>query len=190
LLPYTTLFRSRPAPACDRVGPEADVVQVEVGVRSVLPRDHYDAATAPPDVRRCVTDAGKRWRTRDRRDRVEVAEQRGSGRHLLGWEPPRELLLERRPEPGHRRVGIDVHTRLGTERAVRGRDAGTAVDEGEIEVETDYQGKHQSSVPRHDRRPPVPIKTVDPCHRLAPRRGAGCGTQWQHSSISVRSRAK
>jgi hypothetical protein len=47
-------------------------------------------------------------------------------------------------QPGHGRIGVDEHPGTVGERAERGGDAGSAVDECEIKIETDHQGCHGS----------------------------------------------
>jgi hypothetical protein len=60
----------------------------------------------------------------------------------LGREPVRQLLLQRRPQPGDGQLRVDEDAGIGGECLVGGLDAGAGVDERHVEVEANRQSGH------------------------------------------------
>ena len=126
-----------PHPAFEVVDVQAQVVDVELGVRRELAGDQDDPASVSTYGGQRVMRAGEHL---DRRDRVVGIERPEPvpGRGDLGLRKVLDQqVIERRPELGrHLRQG-EVDTQLGAQRAQGRSESGHGVDERHVEVETD-----------------------------------------------------
>ena len=131
-----------PRPADQLVDLEAEVVEVQPRVGLVL-AGHDDHRAAVPAYRiNGFARAGQRRHRRDGQRRVERAEPVTGSRGLVLGEPERELLGQRRPEPGHRCRRVDRYAGLGGQRVPHRGDTGPGVDQRHVEVEPDDEGSH------------------------------------------------
>ena len=103
---------------------DAEVRQVQLRVRLVLGGDDDRPPAGPAHGGHRLAGAGQRERGLDRVRRVDLPVQVGDGLDLLGREPVRQLLGQRRPEPGDGQVGVHVRPGAGAQLDVAGADAG------------------------------------------------------------------